>query len=281
MNLKNYNGEDRVVIASEIQKEIANQKQGHILYPKNQPTLNQYMGGIEAGELIVISGPPGSGKSLLSQSWSKDFVEYSPLWFQYELTQRQFFRCFGDELPLMYMPRKLKSGALSWMQERIAESIAKYGTKIVFIDHLHYLFNMISGVNPAYEIGQVIRYLKQDICIKFDIPVVLMCHMTKIPEGTEPSGSHVRDSGLIEGECDTLLLIWRVPDEENGAVIKCWKLRRQGEYKFKQVKVKKIGGWLRETDTTREEDTLIKYFDGETISEIEEPGFEADNGAGF
>ena len=83
--------------------------------------------------------------------------EIKSLWFSYELTPRQFIERFPD-LPFFVLPLKLKAYALDWLQDRILEALTKYGIEVVFIDHLHFLFDMARSASASIEIGQIIRW---------------------------------------------------------------------------------------------------------------------------
>jgi hypothetical protein len=93
------------------------------------------------------------------------------------------------------MPKKLRAYALEWLEDRIAEAVAKYDIQVVFIDHLHFLFDLAQTRNPSIEIGQVMRYLKR-IAIEANIVIFLTCHFKKHDMSKEPDHSAFRDSSL-------------------------------------------------------------------------------------
>lgn len=242
--LKDYTGEDRVVTSAEMAHLIENQPKGKTFYSKI-PSLDTAIEGFESGELIAISGPRKSGKTLLSQTFTETFQRKNikSLWFSYELTPRQFLRCFPS-LPLFYMPIKLKAHALDWIQDRIVEAIAKYGISVVFLDHLHFLFDIARSRNSSIEIGQVIRFLKT-LAIELNIVIFVLCHMNKIQAGKEPSDENFRDSSFIAQESDTGLIIWRTKDSDNHAWLKVCYSRKTGCWE-KKIKLMKVDGFLRE-----------------------------------
>jgi archaellum biogenesis ATPase FlaH len=248
LKLKDYTGEDEVLTSTEM-KVMVDDEPHREWFRSNVPTLDMKIEGFEAGELIAISGPRKSGKTLFCQSLTKTFQEQelASLWFSYELTPKQFFRAFGEgELPVFLMPKKNKAHDLVWLKDRILESIAKYGTSVVFIDHLHFLFDLAKVRNSSLEIGQVIRFLKS-LAIELNITIFILCHMKKLQFDTEPTDTDFRDSSFVASESDTGLIIWRVKDSDNKAWLKICYSRRTGAWE-KKIPLIKTGGLLKEAD---------------------------------
>jgi len=172
------------------------------------------------------------------------------LWFTYEVPARQFLSQF-PELPMIYMPRQLKAYAMDWLEERIKESFLKYRTRIVIIDHLHYLFDIQRSKNPSIDIGAIIRKLK-GIAVSQEMIVFLLCHTTKGKESGALSYENIRDSSMVSQESDTVLMVKRTPnDGENTARVRVEFHRRTGVLE-KVVNLQKQRGLLYEADKTTE-----------------------------
>jgi replicative DNA helicase len=239
----NYKGSDQVVTSFELDDVLKQTQEPGICVKSKLPTLDRLLEGFESGELIAISGPRKSGKTLLAQSLTVNFLPTKSLWFSYELTLRQFLRTF-PELPLFISPLKLKAYSLPWLKERILEALFKYGIGVVFIDHLHFLFDLVRNKNTSLEIGQVVRFLKT-IAIEYNIVIFLLCHMRKVNLIEEPTDADVRDSSLVSSESDTGLIMWRLVDTENSAIVKVAYSRRTGVLD-KKIKIMKVNGLLQE-----------------------------------
>jgi len=211
------------------------------------PTLDRYCDGFRDGELIVISGPTKNGKTLLAQSLTMAFVKQQefPLWFSFEVPSRQFLSQF-PELPLFYLPQKLKAHVLSWVEDRIQESFEKYRTRIIFLDHLHYLFDMARVKSPSIEIGTVIRRLKT-MAVNMGFCIFLLCHTTKGTRDDDLTYASIRDSSFVAQESDCVLLVQRCPEKaETAAKISIEFHRRTGILE-KTVDCHKEKGFLVET----------------------------------
>ena len=232
VSFRNYQGEDQITTYAEIQDEIEQHKDRYKIILSYFPALDHVdsINGFESGELIVISGPTKAGKTLFAQTLTYNFWNQGihSLWFSYELTYRQFGYSFKNiETPIMLLPKKLKAYALEWLEDRIAEAVAKHGIQVVFIDHLHFLFDLALTRNPSIEIGQVVRYLKR-IAVEANIVIFLMCHLTKLDPTKEPDHTNIRDSAFISAESDTGLILWRKRKSENEAILKVCYSKRTG-----------------------------------------------------
>jgi replicative DNA helicase len=205
------------------------------------------MGGFRDGELITISGYTKNGKTLLAQTLTASFMEqrHFPLWFSYEVPTRQFIKQFPF-VPHLFMPTELKAHAMDWVEERILESLQKFNTRAVFIDHLHFLFDLGRSRNASLDIGQVIRKLKM-IAIQNEIVIFLLCHTQQPKEGSEGLGyEKIRDSSFVAQESDSVIMIARKTEVmPNYAEARVEFHRRTGVMK-EMVYLEKKGWWLTE-----------------------------------
>jgi archaellum biogenesis ATPase FlaH len=246
LDLKEYDGEDRIISSHEMADWIKSRKDVSITIKSGMLALDHALeGGFFTGELYAISGPTKNGKTLLSQTLTKNFFmqQYFSLWFTFELPPKQFLGCFPD-LPLIYMPRLLKSHDLDWVCNRIIESYQKYHTRVVFLDHLHYLFDMAKTKNPSMEIGTVIRRLKK-MAVDNNLLIFLMCHTSKA--GVENlSYQSIRDSSFVSQEADSVFLMVRTPKGgENKSLLSVEFHRRTGVIERK-IKLEKVNGYIQE-----------------------------------
>lgn len=254
IDFSGYDGDDRVISGQEMKVEIANRKRSTVRFYSRIPALDKLLDGFEPGELIAVSGYTKHGKSLLGQSITLQFFNQNifSLWFTFELPPDQFLSRFGDNLPLLYLPRIHRRTNLPWLTERIREAVAKYAVQAVFCDHLHYIVDIARSRNPSLDIGHVIRTLKS-LAIELEVVIFLMCH-TQQPKSAGPEAGYeaLRDSSFIAQESDVVLMVQRRPERgENVATISVEFSRRTGVMRRK-VWVEKVCGLLRET-TIRED----------------------------
>jgi hypothetical protein len=250
--LREYGGEDRVISSQEMALRLKESPESLIRVKSFIPSLDSAIEDFRDGELIGISGPTKQGKTLLAQTLTVNFnrQQYPSLWFTYEVPARQFLSQFPD-LPLIYLPSKLKAHALPWLEERIFESFLKYRTRIIFVDHLHYLIDLARLKNPSLEIGQVIRRLKS-LAVSGGFLIFLLCHTTKGASENDLSFEAIRDSSFVSQESDSVLMIKRTPKvAENAARLRVEFHRRTGVLE-KVVDLQKIRGLLQEVSPREE-----------------------------
>jgi archaellum biogenesis ATPase FlaH len=245
-SLRHYSGEDRVISSHEMKLQLDSKPEAAFRVKSLIPSLDHNIEDFRDGELITISGPTKNGKTLLAQTLTVNFEKQGQpsLWFTYEVPARQFLSQY-PVLPTIYMPAKLKVHALDWLEDRIIESFEKYHTRIVFIDHLHYLVDMARMKSPSLEIGTVVRRLK-GIAVNNELVVFLLCHTTKGKQDGTLSYESIRDSSFVSQESDSVLMIKRTQEDgENTARLRIEFHRRTGVLE-KVVGLTKTDGLLRE-----------------------------------
>lgn len=255
--LATYEGPDRMVSSQELAEKLKETEDSVFLIPTGIRTLDSLLaGGVEAGELFVVSGPTDEGKSTMLMTITRNMADAGTqsAWFTMEITPRQFIKKIGSkrQVPLFYLPQEAYEAGedtLDWIQERIIEAKVKYDAKVVFIDHLHQIFSLAKtskSQNVSWEIGDLVGRIKS-MAINLNLVIFLIAHTKDDPEGSsrEPRKEDIRDSGLISRLADEILMVWRVPNkeeelgaarrkptgpEDNKAKVRLMKNRREGKY---------------------------------------------------
>lgn len=247
-DLREYDGPDKIISSFEADLSLKKSAEPIFRVGSGFPTLDRLLGGgFEAGELYAVSGPTKHGKTLFCQSISVnlDLQQIPSLWFSFEIPTSQFLERF-PELPLIYLPMKLKGHDLPWLEDRINESFIKYRTRFFFVDHLHYLLDIARLRNPSLEIGAVIRALKR-ICVEGGFVGFILCHTTKGRGGPDLSYESIRDSSFVAQESDSVLMIRRTPEHgPNRAALRMEFHRRTGFFEGGLFLIKTPGGMLAE-----------------------------------
>lgn len=248
-NLGEYAGPDQIISSYEMEELLIQRRQNEELvsYSTGIPLLDKYTEGFRAGELIVVSGPTGEGKTLLCQTFTEHFSnkDHYPLFFSFEMPPEFFLRCFPS-VPFFYLPTELKPYSWQWFCDRCEENRLKNAGKIIIIDHLHFLLHFFQSGSPSLEIGRLVRLLKR-LAVDHSYVVILIAHVGKLAEGEKASMRRIRDSSFITQEADTVIMVQRVLDEntDRNAILTIDKCRWTGAFN-RIVKVQKIHGYLRE-----------------------------------
>jgi len=232
--------------------------------------LDSCVDGFNGGELVVITGPTGNGKTLFADSIGQRLMRIAGVnigWLSYEVPVLQMLKKYqesGDAESLgLYVPMELVVGNFDWLKMKCLEARVKNNCQVIIIDHLHFVVDMNTQQNMSLNIGAVMRRIKQEIAITMNVVVFVIAHQGQKKEG-EPSIDNIRDSSFIAQESDMVFVVFRtadpVPDEllENAKIkgyqqtfdqgycaVKIEKARRTGVYK-KRLKYQKQGYWLEE-----------------------------------
>jgi len=208
---------------------------------------NSMKGGIRAGNLIIITGISGMGKSTFAECISVNLSKnnFPSLWFSYEIPLMDLaarFKEMGalDKNFLIYTPKRNTSGNLKWVEQKIREGLEKFKTKFVFIDHVEYLSpsNVRSSDQYRMILGNVCRELKS-LAIELEVIIFLMAHVKKV-ENKEIQMQDISESSDIYKLADFVFSISRqteikmennkrVEVMENRSVIRMLKNRLTGD----------------------------------------------------
>lgn len=150
-------------------------------------------GGVNAGNLVVISAPSGAGKTTLAQTITCNLIKQGLpcLWFSYEVLLNDLWDKFQKmgltEEDVCVVPFKNTTGRIDWIEKKIQEAKEKFFAHFIFIDHLGYLmprlvndkvdFNRVDN-NYSRMLTEICRELKM-IAIKEEVVIFLPVHMRK------------------------------------------------------------------------------------------------------
>jgi len=194
-------------------------------YPLDMPPFDEaLLGGFTLGDLVVVAGQSGHGKTTLVQDWSVTLSsggqtkreKLPSLWFSYEVLAKPLWQKFqimgADTDTPIYMPRFNETGDITWVIDVIEKAIIKWGIKVVCIDHLGFLRAPKGNYsNAADAITHTVRMLKL-LAVKRGLIILLPVHVRKTSAKT-PDLNDVRDSLGIAQEADTVFFIGREKDE--------------------------------------------------------------------
>src|SRR3990167_2846585 len=224
--LPEHEGEDRIVSSHWLVEELKKTEDSVFIIPTGVSSIDRiHEGGFEAGELVIITGPTGEGKTTLLMSITKNMADkgVSSVWFTLEVTPRQFLKKISSggtkTVPLFYLPNDNTDNQIEWIEERIIEAKVKHNAKVVFINHIHQIMSLAKmnnkNTNISWELGDLVGKIKS-IALVHNLIIFLIAHSKDDPMGTarEPRKEDIRDSGLISRLADSIVGVWRVPNDE-------------------------------------------------------------------
>lgn len=204
------------------------------------PVLDERLGGLNPGHLIVVAGRPRMGKTTLLLQLADQLAldEKRPILFvsiemsACEIGGRLFVRRTGEPVSLIHFPDDARvarflatlSGSGFHIDDRAAPRLADlsalirawvttYQVQAVFVDHLGKI-TAPRGETRTLEIGTIVRNLK-DLAKVLRLPVITACQLNRAVEGRtnpRPLLADLRECGEIEQEADAVLFLWSEVD---------------------------------------------------------------------
>lgn len=189
------NPESEIVTMADAVEMLKAQRGERDYFPVGYELFDEAMaGGVAFGDFVVIGGRPGEGKTTLAQNFSFHLAKLMlpQLWFSYEMDLQEIWDKFKvmsiNEDFLSFVPLKLVSGQIDWVEKRILEGVLKHNVKVVFIDHLGFLAPKATGSsaerNYAIYLTQIAEQLKQ-LARQYNVIIFLLAHTRKTKDELE------------------------------------------------------------------------------------------------
>lgn len=218
---KEYDGDDRVISSRELVDEALKQPQKPKFYSGFEE-LDRLMEGFTTGESVFFTGITKHGKTSMCMELSVRFSEQSPLWLSFEEKPIDLIRKFRDktgEFPHFFTPRQNEKPDLEWLEKKIVEAKAKFGTKVVFIDHLGFVSDAEKGKDDteASRLERISRAV-HSIAVKWEVLIFLLGHLTKVSPTQTPDLENIKGSSAMAQEADVTMMVWRKTKREDGKV---------------------------------------------------------------
>jgi archaellum biogenesis ATPase FlaH len=182
-------------------------------------TLNMVIKGFDSGQLIVIGGGTGMGKTALAVNIASHVADtHNTLFFTVEMTRdalmnrMAFMQCGTDASLLDETLDTLSSKKITIPHipgldidgiERVSRSS---NADIIFVDHLHMMrMHKAQTLESLMDITNRLKVLAMEL----KIPVVLLSQLNRNSKGGLPQLSDLRGSGSIEQDADIVILVYR------------------------------------------------------------------------
>jgi replicative DNA helicase len=206
---------------------------GHKVWlPTPWPRLNQLIGGFEPGQMVVVGGRPGSGKSVFMGqcAWDAALSGKQTVIVSLEMSQVSIIQRFISTRGGIALHR-VRSGQMDQDQRgvaqmalyeavetgtlRIADKLytvpairaalarlaAKQKIEFIVIDYLQLLTTGNGRHSLVEEVTQISRAIKL-LAVEFECPVLIGSQLSRESEkeNREPRLSDLRNSGCLHGE---------------------------------------------------------------------------------
>jgi len=224
-NVKPDSEDDRVAPLSEVAEENRKNNNTGDRYSTGFKRFDDALrGGFAIGNFIVIAGIQFQGKTSFGQVLTYHLCKQAIpcLWFSYETVEEELDKKFMemgiDDNYLVYVPFKKTSHRLDWIKDKIKEGVAKYGTQVIFIDHIGKLVSEKAerSGNKAQFLDAIASELK-DLAVELRIVIVVMSHVNKIGDNV-PTTQDIAHTSGIGNEADVVMIIWRLKNKNNSSL---------------------------------------------------------------
>lgn len=206
--------------------------------------LDEHLGGIFKGEVLVLGGITGTGKTTLSLNVAHKLANDGKKVCVAALEDRLVMR---GQKALLYQINRVRDkmrqkkikmvdfltgkdkateleiddarkailsttdyvSAKTHMSVYDLENIYSRGYDLIVLDHLHYFGNMNSGdMSKANKVEETMQFIKY-LTVKYNTRTILVAHFKKIDESKRPTMTDFKDSISIPQTADTVLMLWR------------------------------------------------------------------------
>ena len=246
--------------------------------------LDDLLGGLEGGDMIVIGARPGVGKSAFVTQVTTSLARSGKRvgFYNLEMQEKQVYERFvvaesgigltrlrravrflGDE-----EERFRKANEVLEKEDRIIITTGSkamseirnesrhMGYDVIIIDYLQLLrADKTYRGNRYAEVGAISRAIKA-LAMELNIPIIALSQLNRVSEnreGKEPTMAELREAGDIEQDASVILLMWNMSKDSSRKGIKVEK-QRQG--RTGKIVLRFNGDLMRfeETDETPRDD---------------------------
>lgn len=215
-----YKGEDKLISSLEFVEIIKNQPEQSKIHTKFKG-LDDLICGFRPGQLISISAVAKSGKTNFCMELTSNQREYNPTWFPFEEGAQELVEKFidrGETPPIFFVPAKIHSRTLKFIEKKIIEAIAKFDSKLFYIDNLDWIVDP-RGQDHERMIQFACMELKR-MAVLWNVTIVLIAHVKKLMNPTDqPSYNDIKGSSAVYQISDTVIMMWRETKKERGELI--------------------------------------------------------------
>ena len=210
-----------VTQAEAIQRADDERRNPAAVHPTRLKPLDDLLGGgLKSGQLVVVGGRPGSGKSVLmlqmllgSVSAAQVGLVVSLEMMARELIERLRTRYSESELAALNLRYIDSTSNLGAIQALVAVTARRMKLCGVAIDYLQLLEVPGSGrEGREREIAKASRQMKR-MAMDLQLPVIVGSQLNRNAEKTGRPGLHdLRESGAIEQDADIVILLHKDAD---------------------------------------------------------------------
>lgn len=222
--------------------------------------LDDLLGGLEGGDMIVIGARPGVGKSAFVTQITASLAEHGKKigFYNLEMQEKQVYERFvvshsgigltrlrrakrflGDEKERFDRANEILERrdniVISTGSKSVSEIRAEsrhMGYDVIIIDYLQLLkADKAYRGNRYAEVGAISKSIKA-MAMEFNIPVIALSQLNRVSEmkdTREPTMSELREAGDIEQDASVIILMWNLSNDNRSKKGCKIEKQRQGQ----------------------------------------------------
>lgn len=203
------------------------------------PKLDDLLGGLEGGDMIVIGARPAVGKSAFVTQITTFLAEQGKKvgFYNLEMSDKQMYERFvvsqsgigltrlrravrflGDEKERFDKANEVLSGRSNIVISTGSKSVGEIraesrhmGYDVIIIDYMQLLkADMQYKGNRYAEVGAISKAIKS-LAMELNIPIIALSQLNRVSEGRdtkEPTMAELREAGDIEQDASVIILLW-------------------------------------------------------------------------
>ena len=244
------------------------------------PKLDDLLGGLEGGDMIVIGARPGVGKSALITQVTSNLSKQGKRvgFYNLEMKEKQVYERFvvsesgigltrlrraknflGDEKERFDRANEVLEKQKNVVITTGSKSVNEIRTEarhmnydVIIIDYLQLLKNDTTyRGNRTAEVGAISKAIKA-LAMDLNIPIIALSQLNRVSEmkeTKEPTMAELREAGDIEQDASVIILMWNLSKED--ASKKGCKVEKQRQGKTGKL-VLKFNGDLMKFEESKE-----------------------------
>jgi replicative DNA helicase len=217
--------------------------------PTSFPTINTLLDGFQKSDYVIVAARPSMGKTAIANQFMMAACRnsYKVGFFSAEMPAKKILQRMICSIAGVSL-QQIRSGNMTAGQfhdlNRASEEISgfdlfindtpnieisrlrleakrmrrKQGIDLLVIDYLGLISSKAHERNSIYERVTAISRLLKQLSRELEIPVVVLAQINRDAEDKEPKLSNLRDSGAIEQDADTIMILHRRGESENSAM---------------------------------------------------------------
>ncbi len=222
------------------------------------PKLDECLGGMEGGDVVVIGARPAVGKSALVTQIIMNMGKAGKrvLLYNLEMREQQVYERMVSRLSGIHLGRVrggksflgdekdrftaaneglkkldvwISSGAKTVSE--IRSECRNMGADCIIIDYLQLVRADRHYSNRSSEVGDISKSIKA-LAMELNCPVIVLSQLNRLSEGRperEPAMFELRESGDIEQDASVIILLWNCSETDRSRKGLKIEKNRQGE----------------------------------------------------